>query len=165
MDQPPPDCLKEIKVQAVRDLDDFISLLVKNTQEVGISLIINCEDYSDFTKLCRVTSYVMRFLRSLKIKRTSRTSKSVGPVNCGSLTSEEMASSELLWIKKSQKILPLSERFNQQCIQLGAIKDESGILRCKGRLLNSSLPEAARLPAWLPFIILQDSLSGTVTIG
>ena len=121
MDQPPPDCLKEMKVQAVRDLEDSTSLFVINTPEVGISLVINCEDYGDFTKLCRVTSYVMRFLKNLKIKRTSRTSKSVGPVNCGSLTSEEMASSELLWIKESEKILSLSERFNQQCIQLGVI--------------------------------------------
>jgi len=88
----------------------------------------------------------MRFLKNAR----ARTSNSVGPANCGSLASEEMPSSELLWIKESQKIIPLSEKFNQQCIQLGVIKDENGILRCKGTLCNSSLPEAARLPAWLP---------------
>ena len=146
MDQPPPDCLKEMKVQAVRNLEDSTSLLVKNTPEVGISHVMNCEDYSDFTKLCRVTSYVMRFVKNVK----ARTSRPVGPVNCGSLTSEEMASSELLWIKESQKTMPASGKFKQQCIQLGVIKDENGILRCKGRLCNSPLPEAARLPAWLP---------------
>ena len=146
MDQPPPDCLKEMKVQAVRNLEDSTSLLVKNTPEVGISHVMNCEDYNDFTKLCRVTSYVMRFVKNVK----ARTSRPVGPVNCGSLTSEEMASSELLWIKESQKTMPASGKFKQQCIQLGVIKDENGILRCKGRLCNSPLPEAAKLPAWLP---------------
>jgi len=112
MDQPPPDRLKEMKVQAVRDFEDSTSPLVKNTPEVGISIVINCEDYSDFTKLCKVTSYVMHFLTNAR----ARTSKSVGPVNCGSLTSKEMASSVLLWIKESQKIIPLSKKFNQQCI-------------------------------------------------
>ena len=42
--QPPPECLKEMKVQAVRDLEESDPLLVKNTPEVGIARVINCED-------------------------------------------------------------------------------------------------------------------------
>ena len=49
MTQPPPECMKEMKVQAVRDLEESDTLLVTNTPEVGIAHVINCEDYSDFS--------------------------------------------------------------------------------------------------------------------
>ena len=49
MTPPPPECVKEMKVQAQRDLEESASLLVTNTPEVDIAHIINCEDYSDFT--------------------------------------------------------------------------------------------------------------------
>ena len=53
MNQSQPECVKEMtKTQAVRDL----TLLVKNTPEVGLAPVINCEDYSDFSKLCRITT-------------------------------------------------------------------------------------------------------------
>ena len=145
MIQPPPECVKEMKVQAVRDLEESIILLVKNTPEVGIARVINCEDYSDFSKLCRVTAHVIRFVNNLK----ARSSKPVSPVSSGSLASEVLFS-ESLWILESQKSLLLNQNFNQQCAQLGVIRDMNGILRCKGRLCNSSLPETAKFPAWLP---------------
>lgn len=53
-----------------------VSLIVTNTPEVGVAHIINCEDYSDFSKLCRVTAYVIRFVNNIK----ARSSKPVGPV-------------------------------------------------------------------------------------
>ena len=37
MTQPPPECLNEMKVQAVRDLEEADTLLVTNTPEVGIT--------------------------------------------------------------------------------------------------------------------------------
>ena len=46
--------------------------------------------------------------------------------------------------------MPLNRNFKQQCTHLGVITDKNGIFRCKGRLYNSSLPESARFPAWLP---------------
>ena len=76
-------------------------------------------------------------------------SKPVNPVGSGSRTGEVLFS-ESLWILESQKFLPLNRNFKQQCAQLGVIRDTNGILRCKGRLCNSSLPEAAKFPAWLP---------------
>ena len=59
MIQPPPECMKEMKVQAVGDLEESDTLLVTNTPKLGIAHTINCEGYSDFSKLCRVTAYVM----------------------------------------------------------------------------------------------------------
>ena len=63
MIQPPPEYVKKMKVQAVRDLEESVTLLVKNTPEVGIAHVINCED-SDFSKLCRVTAHVIRFVNN-----------------------------------------------------------------------------------------------------
>ena len=137
---PPPECVKEMKVQAQRDLEESASLIVTNTPEVGVAHIINCEDYSDFSKLCRVTAYVIRFANNIK----ARSSKPVSPVGSTSFTSEVLFS-ESLWILESQ-----NPNFKQQCVQLGVIKDMNGILRCKGRLCNSPLPETAKFPAWLP---------------
>ena len=66
MIQPPPECVKEMKVQAVRDLEESATLLVTNTPEVIIAHVINCEDYSGFSKLYRVTAYVIRFVNNIK---------------------------------------------------------------------------------------------------
>ena len=56
---PPPECVKEMKMQAARDLEESASLLLTNAAEVGVAHIINCEDYSDFSKLCGVTAYIL----------------------------------------------------------------------------------------------------------
>ena len=64
MIQPPPEYVKEMKVQAVRDLEESVTLLVKNTPEVGIAHVRNCEDYSDFSKLCRVTAHVIHLVKT-----------------------------------------------------------------------------------------------------
>ena len=141
--QPPPECLKEMKVQAVRDLGESDTLVVTNTPEVGIARVIICEDYSDFSKLCRVTAYVICFVNNIK----TRSSRPVSPVGSGSL--DEVLFSESLWILESQKSLVLNRNFKQQCAQLGVIRDMNGILRCKGRLCHLSLPETAKFPAWL----------------
>ena len=145
MTQPPPECMKEMKVQAVRDLEESDTLLVTNAPVVGIAHVINREDYSDFSKLCRVTAHVIRFVNNIK----ARSLRPVSPVGSGSLTGE-MLFSESLWILKSQNFLPLNRNFKQQCAQLGVIRDLDGILGCKGRLCNSFLPETAKFPAWLP---------------
>ena len=100
---PPPECMKEMKVEAQRDLEESSSLLVTNTPEVGIAHVINCEDYSDFS------AYVIRFLNNIK----ARSSKPIGLVGSGSFTSEVLFS-ESLWILKSQKSLLQNRNFNQQ---------------------------------------------------
>ena len=137
---PPPESVKEMKVQTTRDLEESASLLVANTPELGIAHIINCEDYSDFSKLCIVTAYVIRFVKNIKV----RSSKPVSPGGSGTLTSEVLFS-ELLWTWDSQKCLLLNGNFKLQSAQLGVIRDMNEILRCKGRLCNSSLPETAKI--------------------
>ncbi|XP_044165646.1 uncharacterized protein LOC122949655 [Acropora millepora] len=141
---PPPESVKEMKVQAQRDLEESVSPLVANTPEIGIAHIINCEECSDFSKLCRVTAYFIRFVNNIK----ARSSKPVSPVGSGSFTSEVLFS-ESLWTLESQKSLLLNRNFKQGAL-LRVIRGMNGILRCKGRLCNSSLPETAKFSAWLP---------------
>ena len=102
MIQPPSECVEEMKEQAVRDLEESVTLLVKGTPEVGIAHVINCEDCIDFSKLCRVTAHVISFVNNMK----ARSSKRFSPVSSGSLTSEVLVS-ESLWIVESQMSLPL----------------------------------------------------------
>ena len=101
-----------MKVQAVRDLEESDTLLVTNAPVVGIAHVINREDYSDLSKLCRVTAYVIRFVNNIK----ARYSRPVSPFGSGSLTNEVLFS-ESLWILESQKSLPLNRNFKQQCAQ------------------------------------------------
>ena len=79
----------------------------------------------------------------------ARSSRPVNPVGSGNRTGE-VSFSESLWILESRTFLPLNRNFKQQCAQLGIIRDMNGILRCKGRLCNLSLLEAAKFPLWLP---------------
>lgn len=99
-----------------------------------------------FAKLWRITACVIRSVNNIK----ARYSKPVIPVGTGSLNREEVLFSESLWILESQKSLPLNRNFKKQCAQLGVIRDMNGILRFKERLYNSSLPESAKFPTWLP---------------
>ena len=110
-------------MQTVRDLEESATILVIGTPEVGAARVINCEDYSDFSKLCIVTAYVIPFVNNIK-------AGSSRPVGSGSLTSEVLFS-ESLWILEYQKSLPLNQNF-KQCAQLGVIRDMNGISRSKG---------------------------------
>ena len=62
------------------------------------------EDYSGFSKLCRITAYVIRLVNNI----TARSSKPVSLVGSGSLNSEEVLFRESLWILESQKSLLLN---------------------------------------------------------
>ena len=104
--QRPPECMKEVKVQAIRSLEKSATLLVRNTPEVGIAHVINCEDYSDVSKLCRVIAYVIHLVNIIK----AWSSRPVSPVASGSLTGEVLFS-ESFWTLESQKshIKPLNQ--------------------------------------------------------
>ena len=108
---------------------------------------IDIRRFSSFTKLCRVTAWVSRFIQKLK-KETDLS----GPLNA-----MEINRAETLWtvcvqriaygsvIESIQKKLP-----NNLSIQLGLFIDNSGLLRCRGRLQNAELSDGARCPLLLP---------------
>ena len=53
-------------MQTVRDLEESATLLVIDTPQVGAARVKNCEDYSDFSKLCIVTAYVIPFVNDIR---------------------------------------------------------------------------------------------------
>jgi hypothetical protein len=97
---------------------------------------IDYQRYSTVTKLLRVTTLVKRFLRKLKGEK----------FDSSSITSSELSEAEKIWISYVQhkafgdvfESLQINKRCNLQ-IQLGVYIDDDGLLRCKGRLENSSL--------------------------
>ena len=116
--------------------------------QIGVHQIIDVNRYSSWKKLLRVTSYVLRFTRR------SRKDKSL------ELYAEEFRSVEEVWIKSIQYQSCLDEichlvtarKLSEPPLlrQFNLYPDESGLMRCRGRIQNSVLNQEAKTPILLP---------------
>ena len=88
----PEECSKELKASN-KKIHNLAATEVKHT--IGDS--IQCERFSSFRRLVRVTAYVMRAVKMFKSKRASQTSSL--------LSTEELADAECRWIEDSQRNL------------------------------------------------------------
>ena len=113
--------------------------------ETSVELVIDLYRYSDFMKLFHVTALVLRSIRSLKAIRTRPGIKE----KVESLSLQEVAAAESLWLKEIQGLLVKSSKFDQLKV-LRLIIDESGVYRCSGRLKHAPLPYNSRCPLLLP---------------
>lgn len=103
-----------------------------------------------FKKLLRVTSYVKRFITNCR-----KTKKIEGV-----LTVEEIKQASFMWIRDSQlrkyqdilNTLENRSKESRNCLvrQLKLYMDESGLIRCKGRIQNAPIDDSARYPILLP---------------
>ena len=111
-------------------------------QEANLESIINPESYSSLTKLIRVTSLVLLFVKKLKRRRD------------GSSDQEECLQvykqAEKKWIKHVQKGILNSDKYQQMKSTLGLYQDSEGVVRCQGRIGLSSLPYDTKFPVLLP---------------
>ena len=136
------------------------SLLTKEqemTSEMDITQIIDCCAFSSITRLLRVTAYVLRFTRILR-KKVNGTHRQ--EVLGNELSASEIDESEALWIRTVQNLSFESEmkylHGNQRSSppelisQFGLFLDKKAIIRCKGRINESSLPEMTKNPVLLP---------------
>lgn len=109
------------------------------------------EKVSSFSKLIRITAYVLRFVKNLRLSKEKRNLSSV-------LSLEETRYATKLWIKIIQ-----SESFGSElssmkqgksvCTSLQKLSvflDSEGIIRVGGRLKRSNLSYGARHPYLLP---------------
>ena len=64
------------------------------------------------------------------------------------ITSKDIEEAERLWIVEEQ--VENSTECERSEEQLGLYKDEYGVIRCQGRLSNSSLPYTTKHPMLLP---------------
>ena len=68
----------------------------------------------------------------------------------GPLSTDEYGAAEILWLREMQQAVVESPRFESLKNQLGLYTDDNGLLRCKGRLQNATIPFNAKYPILLP---------------
>ena len=122
------------------------NLLTKSCpSEFSIDNVIDINDYSNVTKLFRVTAYVLRFINNLKQKVNKST------VKCQEyIDAEEIRNASNLWIKANQIHLMEKDTYKETLLQLNCVTDSDGLLRCQGRMKNASaIPEHTRCPILL----------------
>ena len=122
-----------------------------NEEDCGIHRVINIEKFSTYQKLLRVTAFVMRFVRNCRETRRNMR-------DTGSVTVNQLRSAEIVWLQSCQsrnyhdEIATVKAQKKGPSIvkQLGLFVDSDGLLRCNGRIHNSSLDEHAKFPYLLP---------------
>ena len=126
------DCIKEMKPK------DAMSMLVESEKRSFISRLIDCNKFNSYQNLLRVTATVLRFIEICR----GRVKESKG------LTAQDLERAEQCWIKDVQSTIT-EEKLTDLRKHLGNRKDERGIIRCFGRLNNSSLPLETKNPILL----------------
>lgn len=146
----PEFAMKEI----VKNPKSIVHALTNNIQEKPIDLreTIDVKRYSTMRRLLKVTGYVLRFKQGMTKKLKEKMSLV--------LSAEEINKAEELWIKCLQ-----NESFTEEVSYLKSTRkssipilvqqfeiflDERGILRCQGRIQNSSLNQEGKTPILLP---------------
>ena len=115
-------------------------LLTSATKKYSLKDIINVERFSTYRKLLRTV--VLKFVRILRSTCSKRLKIDKD------ITSKDIDEAERLWIVEEQ----VENSTECECLeeQLGLYKDEYGVIRCQGRLSNSSLPCTTKYPMLLP---------------
>ena len=147
------EALKELRKDPTDTTHTFVSCGIVDSYSVGN--VIKCNSFSSITRLCRVTAYMLRFVRNLKNK-----------IHCversyyGSLEAEEIQAARHIWIMSVQaesfprELKSLKEKTSDRNLpylaQFGLFIDEKGVLRCRGRIEKSQLPEVTCHPALMP---------------
>ena len=118
---------------------------------------IDSERFSTLTKLLRVTAYVLRFVRRLQRSVRDKGNNVTKNDESCYLTSADIVAAEHMWIMQTQRkhfqeVFTSIEgkRTNNLQRQLGIYPDDTGILRCKGRIEHANLSEGAKNPILLP---------------
>ena len=133
----PEGCEVEEKTKTTHLL---LAATAKNTSH--IENLIPCQEYSNLKKLLRVSAHVIKAADLFIAKKTLPTV----PVT---LSPQELAKAESLWITAVQRELAQGKEFEQLKTQLGLFLDDKAIWRCGGRLQNSDLPYATKYPVLL----------------
>ena len=107
---------------------------------------MNCQEESSFQRLLHVTTYVLRFIDSLKKKSGDRCPDE----GVFASVAQFMAEAESLWIKAAQRQLVTDGGFEKLNKQFGLFLDTEGIWRCGGRLSNANAPFHVKHPILLP---------------
>jgi hypothetical protein len=148
--------------EAVKSPCDVVHSLTVDSSEtestkMDINAIIDIDRFGNYKKLLRVTACVLAFINALKKKNVSKPTQSV---QLSFLTAKEIELAELAWIKSIQGssfakeleyLIHKPKASPPQYVQqFGLYIDKNGILRCKGRIDNSTLDFDSKHPILLP---------------
>ncbi|XP_041467176.1 uncharacterized protein LOC121417521 [Lytechinus variegatus] len=121
---------------------------VLTVQESKSQHRIDCQQFSNWMKLVRVTSYVLKFIGKLKLKSKRMVDEDVEVAN-SNLTPTDIQKGEDHLIKRAQESLK-SRVDKGEMKTLSPYRDEAGIIRVGGRLDRAEMPLAMKHPALLP---------------
>ena len=105
--------------------------------------------------MLRVTACVLRFIRNARVQHNNRSETTK------ELNGKEISEAETLWINSVQResfpsehklLTKGSKQLSNTTYmsQFGLFCDESGVIRCKGRINNSPLPNNCNNPVFMP---------------
>ncbi|XP_065197781.1 uncharacterized protein LOC135829305 [Sycon ciliatum] len=150
-----PEWLRDPPVHWPKDVIDAPSTVLfaaegpaeTETSSKPSPLSIDESKYTSFEKLARVTAYGIKFVKRCRQQTT-----------CGThLSAAEIDNAKHLWIQHVQathytpEIEAIKSNAKNKLVQnLALFLDEHNLIRCKGRLENSSLPYSAKYPILLP---------------
>ena len=156
VDPSPSDTVME-EVTKTPAQDTYVLANVAGSFMLNLTNVIDCQRFSDFRALLRVTAYALKFLERLKGSPLK-----VYSVQYSSLELEavELERAEVLWVRSIQ-----TEAFDRELHylegnlsrgkplyvdQFGLYVDDHHVLRCKGRIDNSTLTATEKHPVLLP---------------
>ena len=137
------ECMREMRVRV--PLQDGTTLTLVAVEKVqdneatkvrNLSEIINCEHFSDSTRLFRVTALVFKFVALLRAEHNSVSSEDREDI----LSADQVRAGRTAWIQEAQKNVEKSDSFKGLKQQLGLYKDEDQLLKCRGRLAHADFP-------------------------
>ncbi|XP_048770094.2 uncharacterized protein LOC125676243 [Ostrea edulis] len=136
-----------LKVDCELSTTDTCTESVKTTENTTV----DASRFSSYSRLLRATAYVLRFIENCKTSKTQR--------KTSVLTAKELYNANVITLKETQRdvfkeeINNLSNQNSKRTAitkQLGLYLDNEGLLRCRGRIHNSSLDTETKFPVLLP---------------
>ena len=135
-DMMPDQCYPELRASAVKSLN-----LISTDSQGTIESLMKCQDYSTLSRLLRVTAQILRAIKGFKHDHT---------VNHDTITAEELAQAESLWIISAQQHSVGEKDFANQKQKFRLFEDDAGVWCCGGRLSNVDVPYSVKHPILLP---------------
>ena len=118
------------------------------TSKINVQDVINMTKYNSFTRLCRVTGFVFRFIKNMKLSLRKKYNELVKDDD---VTVEELEYAEILWLKECQRAMTLDSKFPQLTKSLNLYCDEDNLLRARTRLSETvELKNDVKFPIVLP---------------
>ena len=134
--------------------------LVNNIHSVGkgIGAVVDCQRYNNLGKLLRVTGYVLRFIKNIRLKMINH------ELVLGTSTIPGISFAQLQWIKFDQSFMIDSEHFTKIQSTLNLFYDNNSILRGKSRICcfesftyNKKFPTLLKIDSYFRKLIVLKS--------